>query len=279
MNSIKMGRNLLRTRNKAFATTAISLSVVLLTPFNIFSKSFAQTLDPPLSLPDTIAVSTPVNASKSAVVVDSLNASGETPMLVPIDTLAIINSPETTAVLDSVAAAEAGFPGEKIRVFNPDPNRAIWLSALFPGLGQIYNRRYWKLPIVAGAFVGLGYGTSWNNGMLRDYTRAYNDLLDNDPTTRSYMDFFPSTVKEEDLDKTWLANTMRSRKDYFRRNRDLCVICMIGVYFIAMIDAYVDASLSQFDITPDLSMQITPAVIPDARTNLPGIGLQWAFNF
>lgn len=115
--------------------------------------------------------------------------------------------------------------------------------------------------------------------MLRDYTRAYSDLMDNDPNTKSYMDLFPPTTKESDLDRSWLERTLKSRKDYFRRNRDLCIISMIGVYVLAMVDAYVDASLAHFDITPDLSMQVAPAIIPDSRKNLPGVGLQWAFNF
>ena len=78
--------------------------------------------------------------------------------------------------------------------FNPDPMRAVWLSALFPGLGQIYNRRYWKLPIVVGGYVGLFYATTWNSNMLADYQRAYLDIMDSDPTTNSYMDFFASSM-------------------------------------------------------------------------------------
>lgn len=163
--------------------------------------------------------------------------------------------------------------------FNPDPTRAVWMSALLPGLGQVYNRRYWKLPIVVGGYLGLAYATSWNNGMLTDYTRAYRDIMDSDPGTKSYMDFFPPTVKEEDLDKTWLTNILKSRRDYFRRNRDLCIICMVGVYFLAMVDAYVDASLSHFDITPDLSMDVAPAVFQDGRNRLPSVGMLWSFNF
>lgn len=168
---------------------------------------------------------------------------------------------------------------ERDVVFNPSPTRAVWLSALFPGLGQIYNRRYWKLPIIVGGFMGLGYATSWNNSMLRDYQRAYTDIMDNDPTTNSYMDFFPPTTDESTLDKTWLTNLLRSRKNFYRRNRDLCIICMAGVYFLAMLDAYVDASLSHFDISPDLSMDVAPSLIPDARSRFPGIGLSWALNF
>lgn len=163
--------------------------------------------------------------------------------------------------------------------FNPDPKRAVWMSALFPGLGQVYNRRYWKLPIIVGGYLGLAYATSWNNTMLTDYTNAYRDIMDNDPSTKSYMDFFPPTVKEEDLDKTWLTRVLQSRKNYFRRNRDLCIICMIGVYLLAMVDAYVDASLSHFDISPDLSMDVAPSIIPDSRGQRPAFGMTWAINF
>lgn len=170
-------------------------------------------------------------------------------------------------------------PDYVVRDFNPDPTRAVWMSALFPGLGQLYNRRYWKLPIVIGGFMGLGYATSWNNRMLNDYTQAYRDLMDNDPSTKSYMDFFPPNAKEEDLNRSWMERTFKARKDFYRRNRDLCIICMVGVYLIAMVDAYVDASLSHFDISPDLTMDVYPTLIPDTRNSRVGIGLQWALNF
>lgn len=127
--------------------------------------------------------------------------------------------------------------------------------------------------------MGLGYGVSWNNKMLKDYQQAYRDIMDNDPATRSYMNFFPPTTTEDSLDKQWLTNLLKSRKDFYRRNRDLCIISMVGVYLLAMLDAYVDASLSHFDITPDLSMDVHPAVIPDARSRLPGFGLCWAISF
>lgn len=168
---------------------------------------------------------------------------------------------------------------EREDTYNPDPTRAVWMSALCPGLGQVYNRRYWKLPIVVGGYLGLAYATSWNNTMLTDYTRAYRDIMDTDPTTTSYMDFFPPTVNEADLDKTWLTKILQSRRNYFRRNRDLCIICMVGVYLLAMVDAYVDASLSHFDISTDLSMDITPTLIRDSHSRYPSLGMQWAFNF
>lgn len=163
--------------------------------------------------------------------------------------------------------------------FNPDPTRAVWMSALCPGLGQIYNRRYWKIPIVIGAYMGLGYATTWNNNMLTDYTRAYRDIMDNDPDTKSYMNFFPPNTAESSLDKTWLTNILSSRKNFYRRNRDLCIIAMIGVYLVAMVDAYVDASLSHFDITPQLTMDMAPMLMIDAGATRPGLGLACALTF
>ena len=186
---------------------------------------------------------------------------------------------DTLLPSDKMMATDQNIWVERPMAFSPDPKRAVWLSALFPGLGQIYNRRYWKLPILVGGYLGLAYATNWNATMLRDYTRAYADIMDNDPSTKSYMDFFPPTIKEENLDRTWLTNLLKNRKDYFRRNRDLCIICIVGVYLVAMVDAYVDASLAHFDISPDLSIDWAPAVIPDARGKFPSVGLQWAFNF
>lgn len=165
------------------------------------------------------------------------------------------------------------------RIFNPDPTRAVWMSVLFPGLGQIYNRRYWKLPIIVGGFMGLGYGMSWNNNQFQEYSQAYRDLLDNDPSSNSYMDFFPPNTEESSLDKNWLTNVMKRRKDYYRRNRDLCIIAMVGVYVLCIVDAYVDANLVHFDISPDLSMDWAPTLLPEPGMQRPGVGLQWALTF
>ncbi len=194
--------------------------------------------------------------------------------------LEVAEAPDTAAVEAPAVRPSAYDVWEEREVaFNPDPTRAVWMSALFPGLGQVYNRRYWKLPIIVGGYLGLAYATSWNNTMLSDYSRAYRDIMDSDPGTNSYMDFFPPTVTEESLDRTWLTRVLQSRKNYYRRNRDLCIICMVGVYLLAMVDAYVDASLSHFDISPDLSMDITPAIINEERGFRPAFGLQWALNF
>lgn len=204
-----------------------------------------------------------------------VNASGDTILLASLDSIKGLENVEI--LVDSTAVADV----PKIRVFNPDPQRALWLSALCPGLGQIYNRRYWKLPIVVGAFVGLTYGTAWNNRMYKDYSRGYRDVMDDDPDTRSYMDFFPPTVKEGDLDMAWLQKVMKNKRDYYRRYREICVIAMVGVYLINIVDAYVDASLAHFDISPDLTLDVAPSAIENTAlgARLPSMGLQFAISF
>ena len=242
------------------------------------------------ALPDSIPVGAPVGG-RTEVVEDAIDLVNDSLSIVPVDTLGVLTAGEALEA-DSIARVErnakiisklGNIPEEEwvpTEVeFNPDPNRAVWLSALFPGLGQIYNRRYWKLPIIVGGYLGLGYATSWNNQMLRDYSRAYADLLDNDPSSKSYMDFFAPNVDESSIDKNWLTSLMRSRKNFFRRNRDLCIISMVGVYLLAMVDAYVDASLSHFDITPKPSMDVVPALMQDGRQRYPSLGLAWALNF
>lgn len=196
-----------------------------------------------------------------------------------LDATAAVELPDSLPPTQ-VTADDYGFDDSGRRIFNPSPTRAVWLSALCPGLGQIYNRRYWKLPIVVGGFMGLGYAVNWNNGQYQDYMQAYRDLLDSDPNTKSYMDFFPPTVNEDDLDPSWLSNTFKARKDYYRRNRDLCIIGMVALYGLCMLDAYVDASLTHFDISPTLSLDWSPALLPQpASPRRPAMGLNWALTF
>ena len=78
---------------------------------------------------------------------------------------------------------------DKWSTWRPDPKRALWLALVIPGGGQIYNRKYWKLPIVYGGFIGCLYAMNWNNTMYKDYSQAYLDLMDNDPSTQSYNQF------------------------------------------------------------------------------------------
>ena len=167
--------------------------------------------------------------------------------------------------------------------WRPSPKRALWLALVLPGAGQIYNRKFWKLPIFYGGFVGCAYAMRWNNMMYRDYSQAYLDIMDDDPNTQSYNQFLHlgNQITSENMAR-W-QEIFRKRKDRYRRWRDLSFFVMVGVYALSVIDAYVDASLSEFDISPDLSMKVSPTVINGNMERNPfkssAIGLQCSLNF
>ena len=149
---------------------------------------------------------------------------------------------------------------KKVRYRKPDPETATWVAMAIPGGGQIYNRKFWKLPIVYGGFVGCLYAYNWNGQMYKDYRQAYLDIMDSDPNTNSYKDFFRPGYDYE-ANKEYLKEVFKKRKDRYRRWRDLSIFSFIGVYALSVIDAYVDAQLANFDISEDIYLSIEPQVI------------------
>lgn len=123
----------------------------------------------------------------------------------------------------------------------------------------------------------------WNNMMYRDYSQAYLDIMDDDPNTHSYNQFLHlgNQVTPENM-KRW-QDIFRKRKDRYRRWRDLSFFALIGVYALSVVDAYVDASLSEFDISPDLSMRVAPTIIHGGTDRNPvsglAMGLQCCLTF
>ena len=169
-----------------------------------------------------------------------------------------------------------------LSAFKPDPIRALWLALVLPGAGQFYNRKYWKLPIVYGGFLGCIYALSWNGQMYSDYSQAYLDLMDTDPETKSYMKMLPPNYSIEGKEERF-KGIFKSKKDTFRRFRDLSIFAFGGVYLLSVIDAYVDAELSTFELSRDLSLRLQPTMIETERfdmhhrTTTPGV--QCVLNF
>lgn len=189
--------------------------------------------------------------------------------------IAIVDSARIVAVSDSLLTSTIDASLRRER-FVPDPIRAMWLGLVFPGGGQIYNHKYWKLPIIYGGFLGCVYALTWNTQMLHDYSQAYLDIMDSDPNTKSYEKMLPigyDITGREERFKTIFKN----KKNFFRRNRDLSIFAFAGVYLLAVIDAYVDAELSTFDISEDLSLHIEPTFIQTlpaktyGRETMPGV--------
>ena len=169
-----------------------------------------------------------------------------------------------------------------MNLWRPDPKRALWLALVIPGGGQIYNRKYWKLPLVYGGFLGCLYAMNWNNTMYKDYSQAYLDLMDNDPGTQSYNQFMHLGMQITDSNKDRYKELFKKRKDRYRRWRDMSFFVLVGVYALSVVDAYVDAELSVFDISKDLSLRIEPTILDTHTSSNPldgAVGVQCSVRF
>lgn len=263
-----------RTTVKTFLLNILQTLVVVVGMTFIADNAAAQrkVAEPPARIK-------PANATAA----DSLN-----PITAQQDTLRLLSATNNSlqSRTDSLQLRKDSIKIAKKRdwaTWRPNPKRAMWLALVLPGAGQIYNRKYWKLPIVYGGFVGCAYALRWNNQMYRDYSQAYLDLMDDDPNTQSYNQFLHLGAQIDDSNKARYQKLFKSRKDTYRRWRDLSVFCLIGVYALSVIDAYVDASLSEFDISKDLSLRVEPTIISNNRERNPlksnSLGINCSLNF
>lgn len=154
------------------------------------------------------------------------------------------------------------------------PRKATIYSAALPGLGQIYNRKYWKVPFVYGGFAALGYFINFNHGEYIKFRQAYSDIIDTDPNTSSYLKLIVNYQPDRTSQYT---ETLRTTKDYWRRNRDLLVIGTAVFYAINIIDASVDAHFFKFDISDDLSMKWVPGPVMCANDKTIGVHCRITF--
>jgi hypothetical protein len=128
-------------------------------------------------------------------------------------------------------------------------------------MGQIYNRKYWKVPIIWGGFATLGYFINFNNEVYTTYKRAYSDIIDDDPFTSSYLDLNINPAFFQADKKSQLTENLRLAKDNWRRNRDLVIISTVVFYAANIIDASVDGNFFYFDIGDDLTVNWAPGPI------------------
>ena len=200
------------------------------------------------------------------------------------DSIAAENKKKLLEITSAPVLKESEVPADSLKkeidqkIWVPNPTKATWLALVIPGGGQIYNRKYWKLPIFYCGFAGCAYALTWNSKMYKDYSTAYKDAMNGNMQSSSITDLLPPGYK---ISETQLKELLRKRKDTYRRYRDLSIFAFIGVYLLSVIDAYVDAELSNFDITPDLSMKVEPAVIDNRINNSSNrsVGLQCSFRF
>lgn len=134
------------------------------------------------------------------------------------------------------------------------PRKAILFAAVLPGLGQVYNKKYWKLPLVYGGLAGFGYGINFYQSGYKEFKTGLFDLLESGEDTIEVRGY---TLEESRL---------RSIVDKYRRERDFFIILMAGMYLLQMVDAHVDAHLREFDVNPNLQVSIQPTMNNDTMT-------------
>ncbi len=174
--------------------------------------------------------------------------------------------------------------------FKPETLKATMMAVSFPGLGQIYNRKLWKIPVVYAGFGALIYSAGFNSKNYNMYMKAYQDFTDQIPQTQSYTRLIladPATYDPVLHPKTfslssysYYKDAMLRMVDYYKRYRDLSYIGIAGWYLISILDANVDASLFNYDVSPNLNLTLVPI-----QMTLPGgfmgagVGVDLIINF
>jgi hypothetical protein len=176
--------------------------------------------------------------------------------------------------------------------FKPETLRATMLAVSFPGLGQIYNRKYWKIPVVYIGFGALIYSAGFNGKNYNLYMKAYQDFTDNILANVSYLKVISPNVDRTTYDPkvnptgynlslyVQFKNAMLQMVDYYKRYRDLSYIGMAGWYLFSILDANVDASLFNYDVSPNLNLTLAPVqmALPGGFTGA-GVSVGLKLNF
>jgi hypothetical protein len=149
------------------------------------------------------------------------------------------------------------------------PKKASTYSAIFPGLGQIYNKKYWKLPIVYGAVGGTVYSFLWNQSEFIKARDAYRIRINGTPDQQGGIDPFYIPFSNDQI---------KANRDFYRRNRDLSVVLFLAVYLINILDASVDAHLYHFNVNDDLDAFVKPNIQMTGLTPAPALNLTFRFK-
>lgn len=173
----------------------------------------------------------------------------------------------------------------KVEVIKPhSPHRATFYSAVLPGMGQAYNKKYWKIPILYAGFGAIIYAIDFNTRYYRKYRSAYRDFLIQDPGNRSYRDIVDKIggLTYEDVENNGTKSSnfetlLLNKKKYYKKYRDLSYVGFALVYVLNLVDASVDAHFKTFDVSDDLTMHFEPIVNPSYGMNNFGLQLRLVF--
>ncbi|MFN7120085.1 MAG: DUF5683 domain-containing protein [Saprospiraceae bacterium] len=181
------------------------------------------------------------------------------------DSLATTPLPDTILVLDSAAVAKKGVFAFFSKDY-PSPKKAAYLSLALPGAGQIYNKRWWKLPLVYGAIGGVVYAIDYNQGWHREFRTAFNQKINDMPVTNPQLAGFD-------------VRTLRILRDRFDKNTQLSYIGLVVVYALQSVEAFVDAHLKTFNVDEDLTLHLKPSLQMEPLAGQPTLGIGVALKF
>ena len=192
---------------------------------------------------------------------------------------------ENTGAQDSIPRT-----AHKLDSYSLKPSRASMLAAAFPGFGQIYTRKYWKVPFVYAGFGALGYSVAFNSSHYNKFMTAYRDFTDKNPATNSYIKILKVAMDPQQYDPVlypnsyspenaqWAKDQLENGVSYYRRYRDLSYIGIAAWYLVTILDANVDASLFDYNMGPDLSASVAPLTVTSTGLS-PGFTFTLIKNF
>jgi hypothetical protein len=173
----------------------------------------------------------------------------------------VVPAETTVAIKDSSGSKKSKVDTAKQKIY--DPKVAARRSAIIPGWGQAYNKKYWKIPIIYAGLGVTGYIFVNNIKIYKEYKFAYSARIKAEPPTKDSTDYH----QLDEIYKVLSPNSIRSARDEFRRYVDYSALVFILLWGLNVVDAAVDAHLKNFDVSPDLSLQIRPGYSDMARTN------------
>lgn len=244
-------------------------TIILLSFLCFFTSNAEETLD-------TTKVLQP-----DSVVLQQLDLKIQNPKSINVDSTQVLDKPLTNKKVKNTTIDTIRVEVIEKEAFKPDASRSIWMGTLIPGFGQIANRKYWKLPFVYGGFMGFAYAINWNQRQYIAYKNAYIDITDDDPKTESYLKLLPRgyTLDNFPGGETTFKNRLKSGTDQFHRYRDLSILLSVGFYALVLLDAYVDAQLYDFSISPDLVLNLAPTRLEYDKNKNTAFGLQGSIRF
>jgi len=181
----------------------------------------------------------------------------------------------TCLIIGSLILVSQGIQGQdmplkvKEEPIKHSVGRAAIYSAVLPGLGQAYNKKYWKIPIIYAGFGVIGYFVVSNNNEYHDFEEAYKYVANGD-TTQTDNPYINKYSKDQ----------LKEAMEYYRRNRDLSIIIGALWYTLNILEAYVDAHFFDYDISDDLTLSVRPTAVSSPLMPMqPAPGIKVSFKF